>query len=112
MPIVMVVVLATITVKANHLWQGLSISFGRPSQAQAANNQTPQQPPASNGAPTQLGANQANGSPANSPQANSPQANSSQANSSQPNAAGAGQQNATQPAAGQNTCCALGYNPG
>lgn len=86
-PIVMVVVLATITVKANHLWQGLSISFGRPSQAQAANNQNAQQPAAPTGAPTQLGANPAN---------------PNQANSGQPNQAAGSQQSAAQPSTGQN----------
>jgi flagellar motility protein MotE (MotC chaperone) len=86
-PIVMVVVLATITVKANHLWQGLSISFGRPSQAQAANNQNAQQPAAPTGAPTQLGANQAN---------------PNQANSGQSNQAAGSQQGAGQPLTGQN----------
>jgi len=82
-PIIMVAVLATITVKANHLWEGLSVSFGRPSEAQAANNQGAQQPPAGqapagqaaagqSGAPTQLGANQA--------QAQTPPANQQPAN--------------------------------
>ena len=37
-PIVMIAVMATISVKANHLWQGLSVSFGRASLAQANNN--------------------------------------------------------------------------
>jgi flagellar motility protein MotE (MotC chaperone) len=65
-PIVMIAVLATISVKANHLWQGLSISFGRPSQAQAANNQSGQQPSAAqNGAPA---AGQANGGQAGAAQ--------------------------------------------
>ncbi|HVJ41280.1 MAG TPA: hypothetical protein VM639_07280 [Dongiaceae bacterium] len=60
-PIIMIVVLATISVKANHLWQGLSVSFGRSSEAQAANNsqagtnQPGQQPANAAGAPTQLG---------------------------------------------------------
>ena len=73
-PIVMVAVLATITVKANHLWHGLSVSLGRPSEAQAANNpaannqapnnQTGQQQPAPTGAPTQLGASQTSPNPA------------------------------------------------
>lgn len=69
-PIIMIAVLATISVKANHLWQGLSVSFGRPSEAQAANNQAGNNPPANSqaannqagqqpaanaGAPTQLG---------------------------------------------------------
>lgn len=77
-PLVMIAVLATISVKANHLWHGLSVSFGRASEAQAANNQAgsnqagqpAQQPASPTGAPTQLGAGQ----------------------SSQPPAAGAGQQ--------------------
>ena len=69
-PIIMIAVLATISVKANHLWQGLSVSFGRSSEAQAANNQAGnsqannnqagtnqagQQPANAAGAPTQLG---------------------------------------------------------
>lgn len=37
-PVVMIAVLATASVKANHLWQDLSITFGRASQAQAANS--------------------------------------------------------------------------
>ncbi|HVJ41508.1 MAG TPA: hypothetical protein VM639_08420 [Dongiaceae bacterium] len=71
-PIIMIAVLATITVKANHLWHGLSVSFGRASEAQAANNQNGNNQPAANqagkqaaqqpasptGAPTQLGAGQ------------------------------------------------------
>jgi flagellar motility protein MotE (MotC chaperone) len=51
-PIVMIAVMATISIKANHLWQGLSISFGRASQAQANNNQAGQQPPAAQNAAT------------------------------------------------------------
>src|SRR5260221_12323743 len=38
-PIVMVAVMATLSVKANHLWQGVSVSIGRPSHAQANNSQ-------------------------------------------------------------------------
>jgi flagellar motility protein MotE (MotC chaperone) len=51
-PIVMIAVMATISIKANHLWQGLSVSFGRASQAQANNNQAGQQPPAAQNAAT------------------------------------------------------------
>jgi flagellar motility protein MotE (MotC chaperone) len=47
-PIIMIAVMATITIKANHLWQGLSVSLGSASQAQAANGQ--QQPPGQNAA--------------------------------------------------------------
>ncbi|HWT96954.1 MAG TPA: hypothetical protein VN229_05045 [Terriglobales bacterium] len=60
-PLIMVAVLATISVKANHLVQGLSVSFGRASEAQAANNQAGNNP-ANTG---QTGTNQAGQQPAN-----------------------------------------------
>lgn len=73
-PLIVIAVLATISVKANHLWHGLSVSFGRASEAQAANNQAGSNPAAGNqggqapanptGAPTQLGAGQAAPTPA------------------------------------------------
>ncbi|HVJ35561.1 MAG TPA: hypothetical protein VND94_20795 [Terriglobia bacterium] len=72
-PLVMIAVLATISVKANHLWHGLSVSFGRASEAQAANNQAgsnqaagqpAQQPASPTGAPTQLGGGQSSQPPA------------------------------------------------
>ncbi|TXH38044.1 MAG: hypothetical protein E6Q98_04225 [Rhodospirillaceae bacterium] len=50
MPLVMVALLATISVKVSHLWTGIAISIGKESQAQAqpanqpANQQQPQAP--------------------------------------------------------------------
>jgi flagellar motility protein MotE (MotC chaperone) len=107
-PIVMIAVLATITVKANHLWHGLSISLGRPSEAQAANNQAGQQP-APTGAPTQLGAGQnapnpatPNPTPANQA-AGQTTPNQATPNQAAPNPTPAGQGATNQAATGQQT---------
>jgi flagellar motility protein MotE (MotC chaperone) len=65
-PLIMVAVLATISVKANHLLQGLSVSFGRASEAQAANNQAGNNPANTGQTGTnQPAANQAGQQPAN-----------------------------------------------
>src|SRR5260221_14704145 len=71
-PIVMVAVMATLSVKANHLWQGLCGSIGRPSPAQANNSQAGQPAPA---APN--GAKHA-GQPAPAPPPTGPPCSSSQ----------------------------------
>jgi flagellar motility protein MotE (MotC chaperone) len=112
-PIVMVAVLATISIKANHLWQGLSISFGRASQAQAANNQNAQQPSAAqNGASTQQGAGQ------NAAQPNAGQATGSQSGAAQqtaqvqPPAPSSTTQSSTTPSAGQGGGATAGSGDG
>jgi flagellar motility protein MotE (MotC chaperone) len=113
MPIIMIAVLATISVKVNHLWQDLSVSFGRPSEAQAANNQAGNNPaangqaannqagqqPAANaaGSPTQLGNTPAG---ANT-QGNTPPAQQTAQIQPSPPAPTSGQQGNNPPAGGQ-----------
>ncbi len=84
-PIVMVAVMATLSVKANHLWQGLSVSIGRPSQAQANNSQAGQPAPAAQNA-----ANAA-GQPAAAPPPTVPPSAASQTAQVQPPAPPTGQ---------------------
>jgi|GEM_PF-1629991 len=129
-PLIMVAVLATISVKANHLVQGLSVSFGRASEAQAANNQAGnnpantgqtgtnqtaanqagQQPANAAGAPTQLGNTTAPAAPSNQPPSQQtaqvqppPPANpatNQPANAAQPTAAAGGANGGTTPDTG------------
>jgi len=101
-PIVMVAVLATISIKANHLWQGLSISFGRASQAQAANNQNGQQQPAAqNGAPAQPAAGQNAAQPTAGQSTGSQSGAAQQTAQIQPPAPSSTTPSSTTPAAGQ-----------
>ncbi|MDY0882661.1 MotE family protein [Dongia soli] len=102
MPLVMVALLATISVKVSHLWNGIAISIGKESQAQAqpATQQAGNQP--ANQQQAQPPSQQPSSPPANAAQAGQAPTQTAQIQP-QPNAAaaqeGARQQGSPQPGA-------------